>query len=117
MSGVLPVAQAAHRFTVLAPTEPGEDRTERIARVARIAEVVERERPAHAAYEVRPFWALFQAGNARLGIDTTLGAGSRFTAIELGRSALSEGFIGYSHPFSATDRAVIGRDAAGEVRL
>ena len=119
MTGVqtcaLPIC--AHRFTVLAPADPAERREDRAERLARIAEVTRRERPAHVAFEVQPFWALFQAGGARLGIDTTLGAGARFAAIELGRAALGEGFVGYGHPRSATDRAVTGRDAAGEMRL
>ncbi len=117
VSGVLPASRNAHRFTVLAPIDPSEDTESREARIAQITEVVERERPAHTAYDVRPYWALFQTGTARLGIDTTLGEGARFTAIELGRGALGEGFIGYGHPFAVKDRAVVGRDAAGEVRL
>jgi len=117
VSGVLPVAQAAHRFTVLAPVSPGETVQAREDRLARITRVVTRERPAHTAFEVRPFWALFQAGIARLGIDTTLGPGARFAAIELGIGALSEGFIGYGHPLAVRDRWVTGRDATGKGQL
>ncbi|MEP3331181.1 phage tail protein [Sedimentitalea sp.] len=117
VSEVLPEAQGAHRFVVLAPVDPGEDANTRDSRIAEIARVVEHERPAHTAFEVRPFWSLFQTGIARLGVDTTLGEGARFTAIALGRSALGEGFVGYGHPYSVTDRTVVGRNAAGEVRL
>lgn len=117
VSAILPVERDAHRFTVLAPVYPGEDRQRRDDRIGQIARVVERERPLHTAYEVRPYWALFQTGSARLGLDTALSDGARFTAIELGRSALSEGFIGYGHPFAVRDRTVVGRDATGEVRL
>ena len=117
VSGVLPNARAAHRFIVLAPVDPAEAVQTRDARIAAIARIVEKERPAHTAVEVRPYWALFQTGIARLGIDTALGEGARFTAIDLGRSALGQGFIGYGHPYAVTDRTVVGRNAAGEVRL
>jgi phage tail-like protein len=117
VTGVLPVERTAHRFTVLAPVAPGEAAAARDARLERIAEVVARERPAHTAYEVRPYWALFQVGTARLDIDTALGAGARFAAIELGRSALGEGFVGYGYPLWVRDRAVIGHKAAGGLGL
>ena len=117
VSGVLPNARAAHRFIVLAPVDPAEAVQTRDARIAAIARIVEKERPAHTAFEVRPYWALFQTGIARLGSDTALGEGARFTAIDLGRSALGQGFIGYGHPYAVTDRTVVGRNAAGEVRL
>ena len=114
---VLPVAQSAHRFIVLAPVEPSEDPATRAARIDRIAAVTARECPAHTEWEVQPFWALFLVGSARLGIDTALGSGARFIAIELGRGALGEGFVGYGHPFAIRGRAIIGRDTVGEIRL
>ena len=117
VSLVLPGAQGAHQFVVLAPVDPGEEAAARDARIAEIARIVEQERPAHTTFEVRPFWSLFQTGIARLGIDTTLDEGARFIAIALGRSALGGGFVGYGHPYAVTDRTVVGRNAAGEVPL
>ena len=86
---------------------------DRALRVERVRALVAREKPAHAAFDVRPFWALFRVGDARLGIDTTLGESARFAAIELGRSALAEGKLAWGHPWTATDRRVVGRDAPG----
>lgn len=113
VASALPIARAAHRFSVLVPAEPGEPPADRALRVERVRALVAREKPAHAAFDVRPFWALFRVGDARLGIDTTLGESARFAAIELGRSALAEGKLAWGHPWTATDRRVVGRDAPG----
>lgn len=113
VSRVLPVAATAHRFTVLVPIGPDETGRQRMEKIDKVRALVECEKPAHTLFEVRPFWALFQVGSARLGLDTVLGEGSRFAAIELSRSALAEGHLAYGHPWSVTDRAVVGRDNAG----
>jgi hypothetical protein len=107
----VPIRDNAHRFTVLIPSSPSETAAQRNRRVDVVGAVVSRERPAHTDFEIKPFWALFQAGSARLGLDTALGEGARFTAIELGRTALGEGFLAYGHPWNVIDRAVVGRDA------
>jgi hypothetical protein len=112
----VPIRDNAHRFTVLIPSSPSETAAQRNRRVDIVGAVVSRERPAHTDFEIKPFWALFQAGSARLGLDTALGEGARFTAIELGRTALGEGFLAYGHPWNVIDRAVVGRDAVAEVR-
>jgi len=39
---------------------------------------------------VRPYWAAFQLGDARLGVDTRLGAGARRAALVLDRSRLAQ---------------------------
>lgn len=117
VSTAVPYRNAAHRFSVLVPNAPNESLPDRRARIDHVTSIVEREKPAHTAFDVQPFWALFQVGSARLGLDTTLGSGARFTAIELGQTALSEGFIGYGHPYAVRDRMVIGRDHVGEVQL
>lgn len=109
----VPILAAAHRLTVLAPASLGETPGAQAARAARIRAIVARERPAHVDFEVRAYWALFLVGAARLGVDTALGEGARFAAIALGRSALSEGFLGYGHPWSVDDRWVVGRDSVG----
>ncbi|MEL6998482.1 MAG: phage tail protein [Pseudomonadota bacterium] len=117
VSTAVPLRNAAHRFSVLVPNAPSEPLPDRRARIDHVTAIVEREKPAHTVFDVQPFWALFQVGSARLGLDTTLGSGARFTAIELGRTALSEGFIGYGHPYAVRDRMVIGRDRVGEIQL
>ena len=73
-----PVQSLAHRFRVLIPTtgpldDPADfERTRDHAR--RIAAL---EKPAHTSFDVEPYWALFRLGQARLGLDTVLDAGSR----------------------------------------
>ena len=42
--------------------------------------IVDIEKPAHTDFEVKPYWALFQVGTARLWFDTVIGEGSRYTA-------------------------------------
>jgi phage tail-like protein len=111
-----PIRDNAHRFTVLIPSSPSESAAQRNRRIEVVQAVVGREKPAHTDFEIKPFWALFQAGSARLGLDTALGEGARFTAIELGRTALGEGFLAHGHPWNVMDRAVLGRDAVAEVR-
>ena len=113
VTSALPIARAAHRFSVLVPAAPGEPPSARSLKVERVRALVAREKPAHAAFDVRPFWALFRVGDARLGIDTTLGESARFAAIELGRSALAEGNLAWGLPWTAPDRRVVGRDAPG----
>ena len=112
----VPIRDNAHRFTVLIPSSPSETAAQRNRRIDVVQAVVGREKPAHTDFEIKPFWALFQAGTARLGLDTALGEGARFTAIELGRTALGEGMLAHGHPWNVLDRAVLGRDAVAEVR-
>jgi hypothetical protein len=106
----VPIARHAHRFTVLIPASPRESRAERDARLARAAALVERERPAHTSYQVKLYWALFRVGTARVGLDTVLGEGSRYTAMVLSASHLGEGYLAESHPWNVRNRRVVGRD-------
>ena len=114
VSLALPVRSNAHRFSVLVPVYPGEGRAEAERRRARVAGVVERERPAHTVFDTALFWALFQVGTARLGLDTVLGRGSRFVALRLGSDsdagALGAAYLAPSHPWNVPERRVIGRD-------
>lgn len=105
VSLALPVHRNAHRFTVLVPTEPGEDLATRERRRDRARAIADREKPAHTDFDVKLFWALFQVGGARLGLDTALGEGSRYVALVLG-----SGFLAESHPWNVRDRLVVGRD-------
>jgi phage tail-like protein len=119
VSQEIPIRRAAHQFTVLVPAVPTDSSEALAARVARAHDVVKREKPAHTRFETRPFWDLFRVGEARLGIDTELGQGSRFAALVLGDDAVGRGslahtILGRAHPFDVTDRQVLGRDRLGE---
>lgn len=72
------MAQAAHRFTVLVPSSgPLAEAGALERRMEWARKVVRLEKPAHTTFDVRPYWALFRTGQARLGLDTLLGEGSR----------------------------------------
>jgi phage tail-like protein len=91
----------AHRFTVMLPT-PLDPDTERL-----ITRLIDLEKPAHTAFTVKPYWALFRVGEVRLGLDTLLGEGGRIEPFRLGRSALAEAALGEIFPYTLTDRTVI----------
>ena len=110
VSLMLPIRRNAHRFTVLVPTEPRELPDTRAQRIGRVEAIVRREKPAHTDYEVKLFWALFQAGSARLGEDTVLGESARYVAIVLGASYLGQGLLGHGQPWNVSERRVLGRD-------
>jgi phage tail-like protein len=106
----LPIRRNAHRFTVLVPAYEGEDPTARSDRLLRVSQIVESEKPAHTSFEARLFWALFQVGTARVGIDTVLGESSRFLPMVLDAGYLRDSYLAAGHPWDATDRQIIGRD-------
>ena len=110
---VLSAARAAHRFTVLVPIRPEDPDAVREDRLARVAEVVARERPAHTAFDVRPYWAALRVGEARVGIDTVVGQGSRTLAMVLGDGRLAAAHLRGRHPFDVPDRFVVGRERLG----
>ncbi|HEV8474657.1 MAG TPA: phage tail protein [Methylomirabilota bacterium] len=73
-----PMARTAHRFSVLLPTSgPLADAAALERRIEWARRVVTLEKPAHTVFDVRPYWAMFRTGQARLGLDTVLGQGSR----------------------------------------
>ncbi len=113
VSVVLPTRRRAHRFTVLVPIDPGTAPAEQRRRVDLARRVVAAEKPAHTDFDVRPYWAAFQVGTARVGLDTRIEQGSRYTAVVLGESVLAEGHVAAAHPWNVADRMVTGRDAAG----
>ena len=96
---LLAMHRTAHRFSVLLPladvtAEPAElDRRLGLAR-----RVVELEKPAHTVFDVRFYWAFFRIGEARLGLDTQMGTGSRarelIPAAVLGRAYVGASFVG-----------------------
>lgn len=111
---VLPIRRAAHRFTVLIPTVSNYVTTlEELERVRRIVAI---EKPAHTAFDVKPYWALFRVGEARTGLDTLLGQGGRFAALFVADGYIGEGYLGFSHPWNVTERMVLGRSGLGRHR-
>ena len=110
--------QRAHHFTVLLPLRAGADealdprlREERRQRARRIVEL---EKPAHTIFDVNFYHAMFIVGEARLGYDTVIDAGSRspdlVSRLVLGQGYLASGTLGARSPQAATDRNVLGRD-------
>jgi phage tail-like protein len=113
VSLVLPIRRYAHRFSVLVPTDPQNTPDEVSRQLDLVRRVVELEKPAHTDFEVAPYWALFRVGEVRLGLDTLLGEGSRFIAIVLGQTYLSQSYLEASHPWDVTKRVIADRDRLG----
>lgn len=96
---LLPMDSSAHRFSVLLPVRNvGADRAE-LAREADLARrIVALEKPAHTVFDVRFFFAMNRVGEARIGFDTLLGAGSRAPELLppaiLGAAFAGESFVG-----------------------
>jgi hypothetical protein len=109
---LLPMAQTAHRFSVLLPVtsvtgEPAEaDRQLVLAR-----RIVDIEKPAHTVFDVRFYWALNRVGEARLGTDTLLDVGSRAPQLipdaVLGRAYIGASFVGGPPPPRNGDRRLL----------
>ncbi|MEO0536683.1 MAG: phage tail protein [Cyanobacteria bacterium P01_A01_bin.123] len=91
----------AHRFTVLLPT-PLTSATETLIR-----RIVELEKPAHTAFTIKQYWALFRVGEVRLGWDTVLGQGGQFETFVLGQSALAEATLAAAFPYTLNNRTVL----------
>ncbi len=113
---VLPTLEAAHRFTVLLPftgqSLPAIAERRQHLEVAR--RLVDMEKPAHTTFDVKFYWALFRVGEARLGLDTTLGLGGRDPALlppaVLGQPFLAATHLAATQPFDVTERQIVGRD-------
>jgi phage tail-like protein len=93
--------QHAHRFSVLVPSPgPNADLAQLQERLALARRIVELEKPAHTTFDVGFYWALFRVGEARLGFDTLIDAGSRALDL-LPELVLGRHFVGSSqlaHP-------------------
>ncbi|GAC1361297.1 MAG: hypothetical protein NVSMB32_00020 [Actinomycetota bacterium] len=103
------VREAAHRFDVLVPADLAPDRLEMVRQIVALG------KPAHTLYEVRPYWALFIIGQARLGIDTQLGPSPEFSATLEGATFLGSTYLGFAHPNDIADRMLVGRDRLGDL--
>jgi phage tail-like protein len=114
-SVVLPMRDAAHRFTVLLPMRASADPDDAEGRQRRsVAErVVNLEKPAHTTFDIKFYWELFRLGEARLGEDTLINLGGRapqlMTTLTLGRGRLAESYI-TARQATPADRQVLGRD-------
>lgn len=112
---VLPMHEAAHRFTVLLPMRQAgaPDTAEEQRRRGLAARLVELEKPAHTVFDMKFYWELFRLGEARLGEDTVIDLGGRapqlMAPMTLGRGRLAEGYLAARRPTPA-DRRVLGRD-------
>ncbi len=93
----------AHQFIVMVPTDLS-DNTQRL-----LERIVELAKPAHTAFTIKQYWALFRVGEVRLGLDTLLGPGGQFETFRLGESALAEAALGAAFPYTLTNRTVISR--------
>ena len=103
------VVASAHRFTVMLPHDLAEEDLLMVERLVAL------EKPAHTVFELKQYWAFFRVGEARLGLDTQLGAGSRFVPVELGRTYLADGYLAAAYPFDIDDRIVVARDRLGDM--
>jgi phage tail-like protein len=96
---ILAVDASAHRFSVLLPrrsVDQGYDEEQDMLAIAK--RLVAIEKPAHTTFDVRFYWAMNRVGEARAGIDTQLGQGSRAPELvptaTIGRAYLGASFIG-----------------------
>lgn len=100
---ILATDATAHRFSVLLPVATVVTDAAALAEQEALARrIVELEKPAHTVFDIRFFFAMNRIGEARLGLDTTLGQGSRAPELLppaiLGHAYLGESFIGPEGP-------------------
>ncbi len=96
---VVPMHRSAHRFSVLLPRRDTGFAPQREERELALAKrIIALEKPAHTIFDVRFFWAMNRLGEARLGYDTQIGAGSRAPQLIppaiLGRNITGAAFVG-----------------------
>jgi phage tail-like protein len=96
-STVMAMQATSHRFSVLVPTPCARaDRARSRERLELARRIVALEKPAHTVFNVGLYWALFRVGEARLGLDTVLEAGSRAPDL-LPPVVLGLDYVGESH--------------------
>lgn len=89
----------AHRFSVLIPlASVNANADELAAKIALAERIVAIEKPAHTVFDVRFYWAMNRVGEARIGQDTLIGAGSRAPELIppaiVGQAYLGSNFVG-----------------------
>jgi phage tail-like protein len=109
---LLAMYRTAHRFSILLPVEDvTTDPVELERRLGLARRIVELEKPAHTVFDVRYYWAFFRIGEARLGIDTQIGAGSRAPELipeaVLGRTYIGASFVGGAARPADGDRLLV----------
>jgi phage tail-like protein len=109
---LLAMHRSAHRFSVLLPMSEVEPDPHLLdQRLALARRIVDLEKPAHTVFDVRFFWAFNRIGEARLGLDTQLGAGSRASELiptaVVGRAYIGASFVGGDAPQRGRDRLSI----------
>lgn len=114
-SAVLAIAGAAYRFSVLLPmpTGIGVSPAEPRRRIDLATRIVNLEKPAHAVFDVRFYWAMFRIGEARLGRDTLIDVGVRerlIPALVLGQGYVGEGYVAPTEIEDRADRQILGCD-------
>jgi phage tail-like protein len=114
VSIVLPTDRAAHRFTVLVPVGLNDSPAVQASKLDLAGRITNIEKPAHTAFDVKLYWALCRVGEARVGLETVLGATSRSVALVLGRGLLAGSHLGFAAPWNVTGRLVAGRDRVAE---
>jgi phage tail-like protein len=113
VSTVLPMDRSAHQFTVLVPVGLQDTPETQLTRQQLAERIADIQKPAHTAFDVKLYWGLFRVGEARTGLDTVLGEGSRSVALVLDRGAIGASHLGLVEPWNVGDRFVMGRDGAG----
>lgn len=106
---LLDMHRNAHRFSVLLPVSSVVHETYQLEdRLGLARRIVELEKPAHTVFDVRFYWAFNRVGEARLGLDTQLGTGSRATELipnaVVGRAYVGASFVGGSPRQHGRDR-------------
>lgn len=109
---LLPMHATAHRFSVLLPVDSvSADPHALEQRLGLARRFIELEKPAHTVFDVRFYWAFNRVGEARLGLDTQIGAGSRAPELipdaVVGQAYLGASFVAGPAKPAATDRHVL----------
>lgn len=100
-SVVLAMVRTAHRFTVLLPwplhvLDGAGNELDHVQLRELARRVVDLQKPAHAVFDVKFFWAAFRIGEARLGYDTLLASGSRVPEL-VEPTVLGRDYVGTSY--------------------
>jgi hypothetical protein len=109
---LLAMHRTAHRFSVLLPVSSvASDPSVLDQQLALARRIVELEKPAHTVFDVRFFWAFNRVGEARLELDTQLGAGSRAPELipdaVVGRAYVGASFVAGAPRPAAGDRLLV----------
>lgn len=109
---LLAMHRSAHRFSVLLPVDSvSADPYALEERLGLARRIVELEKPAHTVFDVRFYWAFNRVGEARLGMDTQIGAGSRAPELipdaVVGRAYIGASFVAGPACPSAGERRLL----------